>query len=366
LKILLLSDANSIHTQRWAESISQHGIEVQLFSLICPSTETKEKYQALDIKITSLNLKSDIKELKSSSIKKINYLKSIPVIKKILKVYEPDIVHAHYASSYGFLGVLSGCKPLITSVWGSDIYFFPYKNKINRYIINYVLTKSDVVCSTSLDMKRLIEIEYSKNDVRLISFGVDTNQFRPKNQKKQSFNVGTIKSIEDHNGIDCLIEAASLVINYYKKNIKFTIVGDGSLKKEMQQKVKKLKIADKVEFVGFVKHENVLKYYNELSVFIAVSTRESFGVSVLEAAACEVPSITSDVGGLPEVNIDNETGFVIKPNEPLKLAKLIIMLNDDDELRFKLGKNARKRVKSKYNWNHDVVRMINVYKKNIK
>ena len=101
-------------------------------------------------------------------------------------------------------------------------------------------------------------------------------------QKIKNFVVGTVKSIESHNGIGCLIDAAKLVIFNHKKDINFLIVGDGLLKKEMQQKAKDLNLHDRIKFVGFIPHPNVIKYFNDLSVFVA--SKESFGVSVLEAA----------------------------------------------------------------------------------
>ncbi len=362
MKILILSDANSIHTQKWVASISLKGFDVQLFSLFKPYKESALKYKKSNIKITYLNLESKIKELREPNISKIKYLKSIPIIKSIIKKFKPDIVHAHYASSYGLLGLLTGFKPLITSAWGSDIYYFPNKSFINKWLIKLVITKSDKICSTSNAMKQVIENEFHRFDIEEIPFGVDTSVFKPDNKIKKMFTVGTIKSIENYNGIDCLIDSANLVINKFKKNINFIIVGDGSLKKEMLQKAKNLNIDHKIEFVGYVDHENVLKYYNDISIFIAVSTRESFGVSVLEAASCEVPSITSNVGGLTEVNLNNKTGLVIKPNKPLELAKSIISLHDNEKLRLKFGKNARKRVIEFYSWENNVEKMIDLYK----
>ena len=360
MKIIFLSDANSIHTFKWIESLSSNSFEIKLFSLFKPKKDLIEKYKKFNVKIISPDLLSNIKDLREPNLSKIKYLQAIPLLKKTIKDFGPDILHAHYASSYGILGYLSRFKPFILSVWGSDVYHFPYKNRLNKYLIKLVIRNSDKVCSTSSAMKKIIEKEYKRYDVEVISFGVDLNLFKPSFNSKK-FNVGTIKSIEDYNGIDCLIDAAQLVIKDYKKNIYFQIIGDGTLKKEMQQKAKDLYIEDKIKFVGFVEHENVIKYYNNLSIFIAVSTRESFGVSVLEAASCEIPSITSNIGGLTEVNINNETGIVIEPNNPEKLAKAIINLYDQEKFRMTLGKNARKRVVEKFNWKHNVSQMIEIY-----
>tara|TARA_Y100000992_G_C21057899_1_gene392725 strand:- start:71 stop:682 length:612 start_codon:yes stop_codon:yes gene_type:complete len=196
----------------------------------------------------------------------------------------------------------------------------------------------------------------------VIPFGVDLDLFSPKNRIKEKFVVGTIKSIEDYNGIDCLIDSANIVINDFKKDILFIIVGNGSLKKDMEEKVKMLNLDDKIKFIGFVEHEDVKKYYDMLSIFVAVSTRESFGVSVLEAAALEIPSITSNIGGLTEVNLHNKTGLVIEPDRPLQLAKSIIKLYEDNGLRKNLGANARKMVVKKFNWDESIKKMLKVYK----
>ena len=361
MKIIFLSDANSIHTLRWIESLTSNNFEIQLFSLFKPQKNLIEKYKKFNVNIISPDLRSKIKHLREPNLSKIKYLQAIPLLKKTIKDFEPDILHAHYASSYGILGYLSRFKPFILSVWGSDVYHFPYKNRFNKWIFKLIIKDCDKVCSTSIAMKKIIEEEYKRFDVEVISFGVDIDLFKPSNNN-QEFNVGTIKSIEDYNGIDCLIDAAKLVTVDYNKNIYFYIVGDGSLKKDMQQKAKNLQIEDKIKFEGFVEHENVTKYYNNLSIFVAVSRRESFGVSILEAASCEIPSITSNIGGLTEVNINNETGIVINPDDPEKLADSIIKLYEQKELRLKLGKNARKRVEKKFNWTNNVNEMIKLYK----
>ena len=361
MKIIFLSDANSIHTLRWIESLSSNSFEIKLFSLFKPKKDLIEKYKKVNVNIISPDLRSNIKDLREPNLTKIKYLQAIPLLKKTIKDFDPDILHAHYASSYGILGYLSRFKPFILSVWGSDVYHFPYKNRLNKWLLKLVIRNSDKVCSTSIAMKKIIEKEYKRYDVEVISFGIDLDLFKPS-FNTHKFNVGTIKSIEYHNGIDCLIDAAKLVIDDYKKNIFFHIIGEGSLKKEMQQKAMDLDIEDNIKFEGFVEHENVIKYYNNLSIFVAVSTRESFGVSILEAASCGIPSITSNIGGLTEVNIHNETGIVIDPNNPKKLAKSIVKLFEQKKLRLELGNNARKRVEKKFNWKNNVNEMIKLYK----
>ena len=361
MKILLLSDANSIHTLRWVESLKRNNFNILLFSLFEPNAKRIKKYKELNIKVISPNLRSKIKNLREPNIGKIKYILSIPLLKKTIRNFQPNTIHAHYASSYGVLAFISRFKPFILSVWGSDIYDFPCRSRFNKFLIKMIIGSADIVCSTSIAMKEIIKKEFLRRDVELIPFGVDTNYFKPKEKKKNNFVIGTIKSIEKHNGISCLIDAAEIIICDYKKDVNFMIVGDGSLKRKMIQKVVELGLNEKVSFPGFVQHDEIVDYFNKLSIFISVSERESFGVSVLEAASCEIPSITSNIGGLIEVNSHNKTGFTIGVNDPQALAKHILKLYEDEKLRLKFGKSARKRVLNNFDWEKNVRQMIKIY-----
>jgi L-malate glycosyltransferase len=363
MKLLILSDANSIHTQKWVLSLSGKGINVRLFSLFKPSDQIEKKYHALGVKIDSSNLNYKILNNRKPNFSKILYLTSLPKLKKTIKSFSPQIIHAHYASSYGTLAYLTKFKPTILSIWGSDIYDFPKKNILNKWILNKVINSMNCICSTSNAMIDILKTDYNRKDVNLIPFGVNTNKFTPQINNNKIFTVGTIKSIESHNGIDCIIDAAKILIHDKKfKDIKFLIVGEGTLLKDMQNKCNKLKLNENIKFSGQISHDKIVEYFNKLSVFVAVSTRESFGVSILEAASCQIPAITSNVGGLPEVNKNNYTGFIIPPNNPHLLSEKILKLYNEKNILNEMGINARKRVVKSFNWNTNLEKMINLYK----
>ena len=363
MNLLILSDANSIHTQRWAFSLKEEGYNVRLFSLFKPNDEIEKLYNQFGIKVYSCNLKHRVKNIRKPNLTKLIYFISIPKIKKIIKSFSPDIIHAHYASSYGLIATIINFRPFILSVWGSDLYDFPRKNFINKWLLNKVIKSADCICSTSKAMVKIISEDYNRFDCKVIPFGVDTKLFIPTAQKVLPFTIGTIKSIEEYNGIDCFLEAARIIV-YDKKyiHVKFLIVGKGTLFKKMQDKCKELSLENYVKFEGQVSHQNIVKYYQKLSIFIAVSTRESFGVSVLEATSCGIPAITSNIGGLPEVNIDQKTGYLIPPNNPSILAEKIIMLYEEKNLRNEMGNYARNRVLQNFDWKLNVDQLINIYK----
>ena len=362
MNILILSDANSSHTQKWVFSLKNEGLNVRLFSLFKPTDVIEKKYKKLNVKVYYLDLLNDVKNLRTPNYTKLIYITSLFSLKRVIKSFSPNIIHAHYASSYGVLSYLLRFHPTIVSAWGSDIYDFPNKSLFNKWILKKVIKNSDCICSTSNAMKKIIQKNYHRKDCHVVPFGVDIDKFSLSPIKKIPFTVGTIKSIESHNGIETILDAAKIVVHDNKlSSIKFLIVGDGTMLETMKDKVKKLKLNNNIEFTGYIPHDNIVKYFQKLSVFVAMSRRESFGVSILEAASCGVPSITSNIGGLPEVNENLQTGFNIEVDDSKLLSEKIIELYNNIDLRNKMGFNARKRVESKFNWVQNVKEMIEIY-----
>ena len=187
MKLLLLSDANSVHTMRWVQSIRENKIDLVLFSFFIPTSNHMKKYKKLNVKIISPNLKPKIKNIREPNISKIRYLGSIRLLRSTIKDFKPEVVHAHYASSYGFIGWLCRFRPLILSVWGSDIYHFPYKNFFNKWIMKHIIHYPNILCSTSFAMKKIIEMDYKRKDVKVIPFGVDIEKHFPKNNYYKYF-----------------------------------------------------------------------------------------------------------------------------------------------------------------------------------
>ena len=135
MKLLLLADPSSTHTIKWAKSLAKKDVDIFIFGLSDYDQSVYENFE--NIKVYSLGYKRNIIMGKEGNVSKLRYLKALPAVKKVIKGYKPDIVHAHYATSYGLLGALSGFHPLIISVWGSDIFNFPRKSFLHKGLIKF-------------------------------------------------------------------------------------------------------------------------------------------------------------------------------------------------------------------------------------
>lgn len=365
MKILLLGDGGSIHLKKWAISLKKEGFGIGIFSL---SEFDAEAYTDLGILVLSKGKQFDhIAHKEDGKLIKGLYLSKLTSLKRAIRQFAPDILHAHYASSYGLLGALTGFHPYIISVWGSDVYDFPLKSFLHRQMLKFSLKTADKILSTSHVMARQTN-KFSGKKITVTPFGVDTAVFRPVDRgllfAKDDIVIGTIKTLEDKYGIEYLIGAFNINVQRHPElPLKLLIVGEGSKRKQLEDLAAKYSLTDKVTFTGKIAHAEVVKYYNELDIYVALSTldSESFGVAIVEASACAVPVVVSSVGGLPEVVIQDETGLIVDKKDTQAAAEAIERLILNPELRKEMGERGREHVLSVYDWDLNLRQMSEIY-----
>ena len=357
MRILLLSDTYSEHTEKWALGLASNGIEVGLFSFNKASYLWHQNQKNITV------LFEPITKLDTSS--KLSYLKFVGTLKKSIVEYKPDVVHAHYATSYGLIGALSGFHPFVISAWGTDVMKFPQQNFINKFILKYNLRKANAICATSNTIKEYLKLVTDK-PVNVIPFGVDVNEFCKKEVtnlfKKNTFVIGSIKPLEELYNTDVLIKAfAGLKKKYPEKALKLLILGEGSQMEFLMRLTVDLAISNDVTFTGRISFSKVSNYFNMLDVLVNISDYESFGVSVVEAMACEKAVVVTNTGGLKEI-IENSTfGSLVEVGNEEQTTREIEKYLLDETLKQNVGKAARAKVIEKYNWEVNLKQMIKLY-----
>lgn len=357
MKIFILSAINSIHTQRWVTALSQNGLKIFLFSIHGVDSNALKNLPNVEIFVYQTNLNAQ-----SQLLKKIKYLFIPKTVKQKIKEFKPDLIHAHYASSYGLIGALTGFHPYIISLWGGDIYKFPKISFLNKAILKFNLQKADKILSTSQIMA--VEAKkYTDKNIEITPFGVDINLFKRKSKAVNSdFVIGNVKTLSKNYGIDLLIKTFKILVdNNRTLNLKLQIIGEGPDRLKLEKLSLELGIGNKVSFTGRVNNELLPDYYNNFDVAVSLSHSESFGVVAIEAMSCECPVVVSDADGFTEVVAHNETGFIVRKNNPEAAASAIQKLIDNEKLRLQFVKNGRKNVENLYNWDENVKKMISVY-----
>lgn len=345
--ILFLADTSNAHTRRWVTKALNWGYQVTVCSMS-------------DATIPGATVVHWRRRIKLPA--KLDYFFFYFQLRSLLRGNPFDLVHAHYASSYGLLGALASPKKFIVSVWGSDILIFPRRSTLHRLLLTYVLKKAQVVCATSKVMADEVMRLASKQAI-LTPFGVDTNDYKPTavQRGQRGFVIGTVKRLETVYGIDTLLRAFAILKSRITKPVHLKIAGRGSQKSELEKLAHDLGIQDDVIFLGGVEQTQIPALLNSFDVYVALSNSESFGVAVLEASSCSLPVVTTNVGGLPEVVRDDETGLMVSPNEPAEAANAIQRILESPELAERFGEAGRRFVKENFEWDQISLIMKDLY-----
>jgi L-malate glycosyltransferase len=369
MRVLLLSDSASEHTEKWAKGLASHGIQVGLFSFNKARYPWYQNHPNIEL------LFEPQERISGSAIsEKISYLKYLKPLKQKIKKFNPDIIHAHYASSYGLLASLSGFKAIGISVWGADVYDFPKQNILFKYLLKYILSKANFICSTSHCMK-LETLFYTRKPITVTPFGINIDKFNRSDTQlpfsnSNEINIGNIKAIENKYGVSILIKAfANIVKHFPNKNLKLYLIGDGSEKDNCKQLAYNLGVMDKVIFTGRIPHSDIPEWHRKLDVFVSLSVlnSESFGVSLVEAMSSQSCIVASDVDGFKEVlGIDNSCGIIVPRNSVDAASEALIQLIENPQIAILKAKNARARAIENYNWQDNIQTMINVYHQALK
>ncbi|MEH7504225.1 glycosyltransferase [Neobacillus drentensis] len=348
MKVIMLSPGKSSHTHKWATFYKQKGIDVLVVTF-------KDHYSEQNAKEVPTRI------LPKLLPGKFSYLTSVFALNKIIKEFNPDVVHAHFTSSYGFVGALVNNHPYFVSVWGTDIYHFPQKSNLNRKIIEFTLRKADVVCSTSNIMAEETK-KYVNKSIEITPFGVDLALFYPNpHQPRKNFKIGIAKGLEDKYGFKDLFNAFS---NLSKKmdDIELIVIGNGPKLHEYKEICRSLGIENGTKFVGQVANSEVPNLIRDLDLVVLPSYEESFGVTAVEAMACGVPVVAYDADGLKEVIIDQKTGILVPMGKIEELSRTIETLLLNEERRKKMGRYGVEHVRQNYNWEENASRVIEIYK----
>ena len=357
-KICFIAPANNYHTKKWCNWFVKNGYEVHVISFI------NDHIDAVKVHYVSTGA-----DATSSDEKKLSYLFHGKDVKKIIQEIKPDIINAHYASSYGAVAALAGLKNYYLSVWGSDIYDFPQKSLLHKELIKFVLKRATYIMSTSKAMADETH-KYTSKRIEITPFGVDMTLFNPNKRTRSNddaFVIGNIKALSSKYGIDYLLRAAKVVVESRPDiPLQVRIAGKGPEEESLKKLAVKLGIADRVTWLGFISQTKAADEWSNFDIgVVSSSSSESFGVSAVECQASGVPVIITDPLGLQEATDPGKTSVVVPRKNEKAIAKAIIDLYDHPEKRLEMGKAGRKFVEAHYELNACFKKIEGIYKNNL-
>jgi glycosyltransferase involved in cell wall biosynthesis len=296
MKKLLVIGTDTIHTYNYIALIEDYFDDILLITDII---KKEEKVKAITADF---------------SLKPANLFKTPKRIKKIVEDFNPDVVHIHQANSVAFFSLLSGVSkkyPTVLTAWGSDILVVPKKSWLLKKMVQYNLNKAQYFTSDSQFMAdEMMVLNNKVKKVLIANFGINVEvQDVPKENiiysnrlHKPLYNIDQI--------IDSFADFAKV-----EEEWKLVIGATGESTDALKAKVTKMKLEDKITFVGWVNKEVNASWYSKAKIWASIPDSDATSISLLEAMACGCIPVVSDLPANHEWVQDNVNGIIVAKTE---------------------------------------------------
>mgnify|MGYP005747445825 CR=1 FL=1 len=274
---------------------------------------------------------------------------------EMVKKYKIDILHVHYAIPHAYAALMAKQMlkesniniPVVTTLHGTDITLVG-SNPSYKTAVEFSINNSDYVTAVSKSLKSdTLSLFNINKSIEVIPNVVNLEKYHRKtaNNNLLNKNNNIITHVSNFRKVKRILDVLE-IFNGIQRQIpsKLLMIGEGPEKNKAEKKAKKLGIKDKVIFFGKSNETNKILSFTDL--FLLPSEIESFGLSALEAMAANVPVISSNTGGIPEVNIDNFSGLLSDIGDIDKMINDSVMILSDDNIMNKFKVNARKRAEN--------------------
>ncbi len=292
-------------------------------------------------------------------------------IVEVAEKYELDVVHAHYSIPHSLCAYLA-CEistikfPTITTIHGTDVTVVGQDKPLyplNQFSIN----KSTRVTTVSAFQRDYIKDNFEiTKPIEVIHNFIDLDEFSPENRcldvrrtlahddEKVVMHVSNFRAIKNSKAVIRAFDKALASVN-----ARLVLLGSGPDIDAIKLECQRLEIIDKVNFMGDITH--VESYLANADCIIQPSYKESFSMVVLEAMACAVPTISSNIDGIPEVVEEGVTGFMADPDDVKSLSGYLVQLLTDSKLQNMMGKKGRVRAANLFNPEEKISQYISIY-----
>ena len=277
--LCLLGDANSPHTRRWALEMRARGWRVSLV------TARPEPLDGVGQRILP------------PVRRQADWLLRAGAARRHVHELAPDIVHAHYVTSYGYLAARCGHHPLVMTAWGSDLLVTPHTRPWMHWLTGWILRRADLITGDSASLVDAARQYRPQAPVHEIHWGVDRARFAPAPwESKDGLQIVSLRAWEPNYHIGTLIEAFALLRQQLPGTpLQLHLLGGGSLEVTLRAQVLKLGLAECVDFHGRLDDAGMAAVLARCKISVTVPASDATSVAMLESMACGLAVVASDL-----------------------------------------------------------------------
>lgn len=319
--------------------------------------------EALVTKLQEQNIKTIRLEQLKRDISLISEIKTFWKLIKLLRQLKPDVLHLN--SSKSGLGALAGrivgIKKIIFTAHGWA--FAESRPGWQKLLIKFfswltIILSHHTIAVSETDRNLVKDWWFCRNKVQTIWNGIGPINFLPRNKTGAEVTIGTIAELHANKNLDSLIRAFSLVTKNYP-DARLVIIGEGEERAKLEKLISELNLENKIKLAGY--QENASRSLLSFDIAVLPSKKEGLPYFILEAGLAGLAVVASNVGGIPEIIENSQTGLLWPLNGPQSLADLLSSLIADSKKRAVLGQNLKTRVEKLFTVDAMVEKTLDLY-----
>jgi glycosyltransferase involved in cell wall biosynthesis len=286
-------------------------------------------------------------------------------LRHVIKRVEPDLIHAGPIQTCAFIAILTGFRPVLTMSWGFDLMQDVHRNRWWEWVTGYVLKRSTYFTSDAMvTCDRAVFYGMNPDHTVIFPWGVDLDHFSPGSESTEKGNAFTLfcnRSWEPLYGVDVLARAFVKAAQS-RPELTLILLGDGSQGARIRQILLSGGVLERVTFGGQISQTELPRWYHWADIFVSPSHVDGSSVSLMEALACGLPCLVSDIPANQEWVTEGENGWLFPDGDADALAAKILQVIDLRKSLPKIGGAARVVAEERADWKKNSAKLLQVYK----
>jgi glycosyltransferase involved in cell wall biosynthesis len=289
-------------------------------------------------------------------------------LKQILDEIQPDLVHAGPIQSGAYLAAQCDWHPLVSMSWGSDL-LVDAEGGEGRELAAYALKRSDVlVCDCETVRQAAVELGMPDNHIVVFPWGVDLERFSPGQEGELREELGwqdalillSTRAWEPIYGVDVIVKAF-IQASRKEPSLRLVMLSEGSLRTSLLAELEGAGVLDLVHAPGAIESTELTPFYRTADLYASASHSDGSSISLLEAMACGVPALVSDIPGNREWVVPESTGWCFEDGDADQLASWFVYAATARDQLPAMGRRAREVAEARADWTENFGRLLEAY-----
>lgn len=363
MKIIYFSKNYTPHDYRFLFSLSQTKHEVYFLQLEATTRQTEDR--PVPENIQQILWAGGRSEFRWRDVPRLAL-----DLKRVIRELKPDLVHAGPIQTCAFLAALTGFRPILTMSWGFDLMQDVHRNRWWEWVTRYTLKHSTFFTSDA-NVTRDKAVAYGMNPDRTVVFpwGVNLDNFMPTTDHRSlitdHFTLFCNRSWEPRYGVDVLAKAY-VKVAASRPEVGLILLGGGSQGAALRQILQDGGVLERVYFGGQVSQNDLPDWYHMADLYLSPSHVDGSSVSLMEALACGLPALVSDIPANREWVTDGENGRLFRDGDVNDLAAKIIWAIENRKSLDKIGAQARATAEARADWRKNAAILLQTYQTVVK